>query len=266
MCRISGAGGVLGVQAVLEHTPARPGTVGDHGRVVLQPDEAPIAELTFVKSGPQRYQATIRHGDFCEAGQYVLYGDQWRLDAQFLKWRAWANLLGMDSMYRIERLGGRYREVAAENASLPQVHALHDRSGIDLPGLLARYEGPFSPVDTLYGSSVYHDMDPAYIYRVYRGQSGLLVRKRLRLNSVEHRALEPGFGYVRVKSFQERTERNLQRAMEHGPGRGVVHRGRGPGQALADNIFLAHLFGADCFKKITEKAIHPPLAPLVQFG
>jgi hypothetical protein len=140
-------------------------------------DESPIAELRFSSSGPGEYLATIAYGDFCSPERYALQGDQWRLDAQFLKWRAWANLLGMDSMYRIERLGGRYREVAAENASLPQVHALHDRSGIDLPGLLARYEGPFSPVDTLYGSSVYHDMDPAYIYRVYRGQSGLLVRK-----------------------------------------------------------------------------------------
>ena len=42
----------------------------------------------------------------------------------------------------------------------------------------------------------------------------VLVRQRLRLNSVEHRSLEPGYGYVRVKSFQERTERNLQRALD----------------------------------------------------
>mgnify|MGYP000222880126 CR=1 FL=1 len=92
-------------------------------------DESPIAELRFASSGPGEYQASIAYGDFCTPEHYTLRGDQWRLDAQFLKWRAWANLLGMDSMYRIERLGGRYREVAAENASQPQVHALHDRSG-----------------------------------------------------------------------------------------------------------------------------------------
>jgi len=42
----------------------------------------------------------------------------------------------------------------------------------------------------------------------------VLVRKRLRLNSVEQRTLEPGYGYVRIKSFQERTERNLGQALE----------------------------------------------------
>jgi hypothetical protein len=140
-------------------------------------DESPIAELRFVGSAPGVYQATITYGDFCTPERYTLHGDQWRLDAMFLKWRAWANLLGMDSMYRIERLGGRYREVGEENAAMPHAYALHEESVIDLAGILASYEGLFSPVDTLYGSSVYDDMDPAFVYRVFRGQSGLLVRK-----------------------------------------------------------------------------------------
>lgn len=140
-------------------------------------DESPIAELRFVSSAPGEYQALLLYGDFCEPQRYTLYGDQWRLDAMFLKWRAWANLLGMDSLYRIERLGGRYREVSAENAATAHAYELQDDSPVDLAGMLARYKGVISPVDTLYGSSVYADMDPAFIYQVYRGQSGLLVRK-----------------------------------------------------------------------------------------
>lgn len=140
-------------------------------------DESPIAELRFARTAPGEYQATIAYGDFCTPERYTLRGEQWRLDAMFLKWRAWANLLGMDAMYRIERLGGRYREVSDENSAMPQSYALHGESVIDLAGMLAGYEGRFSPVDTLYGSSVYDDMDPAFIYQVYRGQSGLLVRK-----------------------------------------------------------------------------------------
>ena len=140
-------------------------------------DESPIAELRFAGSGPGEYQATIAYGDFCTPEHYTLHGDQWRLDAMFLKWRAWANLLGMDSMYRIERLGGRYRNVDDENASMPRTYALHEDSVIDVAGIMADYEGRFSPVDTLYGSSVYAEMDPAYVYQVYRAQSGLLVRR-----------------------------------------------------------------------------------------
>ncbi|MBN2359077.1 MAG: S41 family peptidase [Deltaproteobacteria bacterium] len=42
----------------------------------------------------------------------------------------------------------------------------------------------------------------------------LLVRQRLHLNPIDHRMLEPGYGYVRIKSFQERTERNLRQALD----------------------------------------------------
>jgi hypothetical protein len=139
--------------------------------------EAPIAELRFRQVGPQQYEAWIAWGDFCHEQQFLLYGDQWRLDAQFLKWRPWANLLGFDAMYRIERLGGRYGSLTEENSGQHLAHELHDAERIDLPAILARYSGSFSPVDTLYGSSVYDSMDEGRLYRVYRGQSGLLVRR-----------------------------------------------------------------------------------------
>jgi hypothetical protein len=140
-------------------------------------NEAPIAELTFVETGPEQYQATISYGDFCAADQYILYGNQWRLDARFLKWQSWANLFGLDAMYRIERLGGRYREVGDENSGQQHAYKLYTVPRIDLAAILQDYDGFFSPVDTLYGSSVYEDMDVDFRYRVYRSQSGLLVRK-----------------------------------------------------------------------------------------
>ena len=140
-------------------------------------DETPIAELRFQSTGDHVYRASLNYGDFCNPQHYTLYGDQWRLDARFLKWRPWANLLGFDSLYRIERLGGRYRDVHRENNDPRLAHDLHPGDGIDLVAVMANYTGRFSPVDTLYGSSVYEDMDAAYVYRVYRSQSGLLVRK-----------------------------------------------------------------------------------------
>ncbi|MDH3979446.1 MAG: hypothetical protein OEU91_02925 [Gammaproteobacteria bacterium] len=139
--------------------------------------EAPIAELSFRQLAPQQYLATIAYGDFCDDEQYTLHGDQWRLDAQFLKWRPWANLLGLDALYRIERLGGRYLALGQENAGPHRAHSLSPAQRVDLPAVLARYDGALSPVDTLYGSSVYDSMDENVLYRVYRGQSGLLVRR-----------------------------------------------------------------------------------------
>lgn len=68
-------------------------------------------------------------------------------------------------MYRIERLGGRYRSVEEENTLPQRVHKLVLRDSVDLVAVLARYENRFSPVDTLYGSSVYEDMQQNIVYQ-----------------------------------------------------------------------------------------------------
>lgn len=140
-------------------------------------DESPIAELRFRETGSQEYEATIAYGDFCHPEKHLLYGDQWRMDAQFLKWRSWANLLGFDSMYRVERLAGRYLDVQDENTRRHLSYELYPEGQLDLIMILDSYNGRLSPVDTLYGSSVYDAMQEDTLYRVYRTQSGLLVRK-----------------------------------------------------------------------------------------
>src|SRR5262252_3043099 len=64
--------------------------------------ETPLAELIFESRGPQRFRATIAN----PAGDrqvFMLNGDEWQLDARVLKWRGWANLLGLDAQYRLER-------------------------------------------------------------------------------------------------------------------------------------------------------------------
>jgi hypothetical protein len=142
-------------------------------------NEAPIARLRFVQMAPQHFSVELRTGDFCEAHQYQLDGDQWRLDARFLKWKPVANLFGLDAMYRIERLGGRYSSLNDENSHKPVAYDIGDKPAIDLTDYLDDKWLSWSPVDTLFGSSVYETIDPAYEYVVFRSQSGLLVRRHL---------------------------------------------------------------------------------------
>jgi hypothetical protein len=77
--------------------------------------ETLIAELRFDATGDRQYVAHLRTGDRCEDRQFPLYGDQWRIDAEFLKWKYWALLFGLDSQYRLDRLEGRYRSAADQN-------------------------------------------------------------------------------------------------------------------------------------------------------
>jgi hypothetical protein len=139
-------------------------------------DESLIAELRFDALGPQHYLATLATGDGCEAEQFELYGDQWRVDAEFVKWKYWALLLGLDSQYRLERLEGRYRTAAEQNTSLTLAHDLGDRNAIDVVGVAAAL-GPLNfLLDATYGTSTYEDIDTERTYRVYRSQTGLLTR------------------------------------------------------------------------------------------
>ena len=92
-------------------------------------EESPIAELQFLRIDEGHYEALIAYGDFCTLERLTLYGDQWRLDAR----RPWVNLLGLDSRYSIERLGGRCREAADDDAEtkLAGVIRLHARASYE---------------------------------------------------------------------------------------------------------------------------------------
>ena len=82
-----------------------------------------------------------------------------------LKWRGFANLLGLDARYRLERLGGRYVEIEQERSAARSVYALGAAPALDL-WLLARAYPRWLPfVDAVYGSATYLPMADGARYR-----------------------------------------------------------------------------------------------------
>src|SRR5512138_479696 len=86
--------------------------------------EKPVAEIVFEARGPQQFRATLAQVPSGQMQLFMLAGDEWQLDARVLKWRGWANLLGFDAQYRLERIGGRYRDIAQERSAPRTVHEL----------------------------------------------------------------------------------------------------------------------------------------------
>ncbi len=139
--------------------------------------ETLVAELSFQQLAPQRYQATLLMGDFCHPRDYVVVGDQWRLDAQFLKWKYWANVIGFDSRYRLERLEGRYLSVIAQNLQPNLAYDLAASTSWQPLHAVTDYAlSVFA--DAQYGSSTYQYLDTEQIYQVYKTQSGLITRSK----------------------------------------------------------------------------------------
>jgi hypothetical protein len=126
---------------------------------------------------PRQYAVELRTGDFCSPQHFEIKGDEWRLDARFLKWKPLANLIGFDAMYRLDRLSGRYSDIDVANSAPHVAYQVGKKPVVDLTDHLREDWKHWSPVDTSFGSSVYEIIDPAYEYTVYRTQSALLVRK-----------------------------------------------------------------------------------------
>jgi hypothetical protein len=108
---------------------------------------------------------------------FELRGDEWQIDARVLKWRPMGILLGFDTVYRLERLSGRYGTVAAERSGPRTVHDLaQDDTPVDIWSLVRQHHRYIPFADALYGSAVYVPMSEGAEFTVSVSASGLVVR------------------------------------------------------------------------------------------
>jgi hypothetical protein len=138
--------------------------------------ERPVAQIVFQQSEPQRFNATLTQVPDGQIRMFVLAGDEWQLDARVLKWQGWANVLGLDAQYRLERVSGRYRDIEQERSAPRTVYALTDNPGLDLWALATGYPRWVNFVDAMYGSATYMPMVDGARYEISITQSGLIAR------------------------------------------------------------------------------------------
>lgn len=137
--------------------------------------EQPIATLYFQKLAPQQYSVTLMRPRE-RIRKVMLAGDEWELDARIIKWKGVATVLGFEPLYRLERLSGRYRSVAATREHRGSAIALAPEPGLSLWRLAHREAGWLPLVDAIYGSGTYLPMAEGAEYRVSISTTGLLAR------------------------------------------------------------------------------------------
>lgn len=143
--------------------------------------ETPVAEIRVTQLQPQSYQVAIQRTDYDQDAtltperQYLVHGDEWQLDARILKWQGLLSALGLDNVYRFERLSGRYQSVQDEQDKPRSVHDLgENQRGLDLWQLAADYS--LGWIDTEYGSATYLPMREGALYTVMMTSTGLIAR------------------------------------------------------------------------------------------
>ncbi len=154
--------------------------------------EQPIASISFHKIAPQHFSVELEALGGGENWFYELRGDEWQLDAQILTWHGYANLLGLDSYYRLHRLSGRYTDIEEERTRPRSVHGLATEQRIDLWSYVNEYQNWLSMVDATYGSAVFLPMNDGARYSVSISRNGLVARPD---NAVAREAVSNWIGF-----------------------------------------------------------------------
>jgi len=108
--------------------------------------------------------------------RYELDGDAWQLDSKILKWKGVAYLFGFDTVFRLERLSGRYRHIDVAKKQTVRMFSLAEPDGIDLWDWVHEHQSWVPWVDAIYGNSVYMPMENGRQYEIQVGLTGLIAR------------------------------------------------------------------------------------------
>ena len=143
--------------------------------------ENDIAEVLIRKLARQKYQLVLIYPQSSEQVKepeyYSLYGDEWQLDTRVIKWKGWANIIGLDSYYQLDRLSGRYANILQANASPPSAHQLTgEQKGMNIWKLKNLMKSKLPFLDAYYGQSIFVPMRDGAKFSVSISQTGLVVR------------------------------------------------------------------------------------------
>jgi len=138
-------------------------------------DEQYIGKIKFTKSAPEQYVARLML-DEEQDRMFEMLGDEWQMDARVVIWKPPATLLGLDPIFQLDRLSGRYSTVEEEQSKVRSVHALSEPVTLDVWQFARKYPKLMPGVDAHYGTATYLPMADGAIFEVTMTRTGLIAR------------------------------------------------------------------------------------------
>lgn len=143
-----------------------------YGRLV---DEQPVSQIEFSQTAPGEFVARLMiDGELDRL--LPLRGDEWQMDARVINWKPPATLLGLDPIYQLERLSGRYSDIDDEMSEQRTVHSLSEELTLDVWRVARRFPMLMPGVDAYYGTATYLPMADGARFEVTLTRTALIAR------------------------------------------------------------------------------------------
>lgn len=149
-------------------------TAGLHGYSALTREDL-AARITVQPTGEQRFQARFEFARG-QTAVYDLAGDELYVDAQILKWKPVGNLLGLHTLWTLDRVAGRYRSIEQERNAPRTVYALSREPVVSLFDLRRRFDWLAPFYDAEYGSASFVAVNDAAELELTVSTTGLVLR------------------------------------------------------------------------------------------
>ena len=143
-----------------------------YGRLI---DEQLVSRIEFSQSAPGDYTARLMIDGQTDR-LLELRGDEWQMDARVINWKPPATLLGLDPIYQLDRLSGRYSDIGDEMSEERTVHALSEELTLDVWRVARKFPMLMPGVDAYYGTATYLPMADGARFEVTLTRTALIAR------------------------------------------------------------------------------------------
>jgi len=138
-------------------------------------EEELVGVIEFSRLAPEEYTARLMIDGQIDR-ILTLRGDEWQLDARVVSWKPPATILGLDPVYQLERLSGRYSSVDRERSEQRTVYSLAEERPLDLWSMARKFPKLAPGVDAFYGTATYLPMADGARFRVTMSRDALVAR------------------------------------------------------------------------------------------
>lgn len=137
--------------------------------------EQVVAKIEFRRTAPGEFRARLMI-DGEPDRVFALAGDEWQIDARLVTWKPPVTILGLDPIYRLERLSGRYSDIARERSERRTVHELTASQALDVWQIARRFPALSPGIDAYYGSATFLPMADGARFDISLSRDALLAR------------------------------------------------------------------------------------------